>query len=119
MSFGAELAAGPFVRVPPRRRNIQVPVPSRRAVKVSSVAPAAPWRWKKTSTGASDAEGGFCSASGVADGAGVREAVAPPESPQPARSRSAPTRITTCLTTGTGPPVRQASVLTDRVRRYT
>jgi len=43
MTFGERLAAGPFVRVPPRRRNIQVPVPSRRAA-LAGLALYAPCR---------------------------------------------------------------------------
>ena len=43
--FGAELAAGPFVRVPPRRRNIRVPVPSRRAA-LAGLALYAPCRFR-------------------------------------------------------------------------
>ncbi len=45
MTFGEELAAGPFVRVPPRRRNIQVPVPSRRAA-LAGLALYAPCRFR-------------------------------------------------------------------------
>jgi hypothetical protein len=41
--FGQQLAAGPFVRVPPRRHNIQVPVPSRRAA-LAGLALYAPCR---------------------------------------------------------------------------
>jgi Phosphotransferase enzyme family len=43
--FGQELAAGPFVRVPPRRHNIQVPVPSRRAA-LAGLALYAPCRFR-------------------------------------------------------------------------
>lgn len=45
MTFGEELAAGPFIRVPPRRRNIQVPVPSRRAA-LAGLALYAPCRFR-------------------------------------------------------------------------
>lgn len=45
MTFGADLAAGPFVRVPPRRRNIRVPVPSRRAA-LAGLALYAPCRFR-------------------------------------------------------------------------
>jgi len=45
MTFGEQLAAGPFVRVPPRRHNIQVPVPSRRAA-LAGLALYAPCRFR-------------------------------------------------------------------------
>ena len=45
MTFGEQVAAGPFVRVPPRRRNIQVPVPSRRAT-LAGLALYAPCRFR-------------------------------------------------------------------------